>query len=73
MACGGRARTAVEAAERLVAEKGQLQAKLEDLERKAVGPQEAAKALRDIRLHAEQQLSWVLQKMSVSHQKEPKV
>lgn len=55
-ACGGRARTAIEAAERLVAEKGcdespvagkcarQLQAKLEDLERKAVGPQEAAKA-----------------------------
>ncbi|CAE7658705.1 unnamed protein product, partial [Symbiodinium pilosum] len=29
---------------------------------------QAAKALRDVRLHAEQQLAWILQRMGVTHQ-----
>ncbi|CAE7255279.1 unnamed protein product, partial [Symbiodinium necroappetens] len=29
---------------------------------------QAAKALRDVRMHAEQQLAWILQRMGVTHQ-----
>ncbi|CAK9112114.1 Uncharacterized protein SCF082_LOCUS51991 [Durusdinium trenchii] len=72
--CRTSAHLAVGAAERLASERRQLMAKLEELERErrptpATTAQEAqaAKALRDIRLHAEQQLAWVLQRMSVSH------
>ncbi|CAJ1403221.1 unnamed protein product [Effrenium voratum] len=68
--CRERAATAASAAEQAAAERRQLTAKLEELERRpAASPQEAqaAKALRDVRLHAEQQLAWVLQRMSVSH------
>ncbi|CAE7251935.1 unnamed protein product [Symbiodinium natans] len=52
----------------------EAEAQLEALQRSTALPEQhaedaqAAKALRDVRMHAEQQLAWILQRMGVTHQ-----
>ncbi|CAL1134196.1 unnamed protein product [Cladocopium goreaui] len=65
--CRERAQSAANAAERVISDKRQLVAKVEELERLERERKDYAQAVRDVRLYAEQQLALILQRMSVSH------
>eukprot|EP00434_Breviolum_minutum_P037636 symbB.v1.2.033380.t1/scaffold4140.1/size44004/9 len=65
--CRERAQCAADTAERVISDKRQLLAKLEELERLERERKDYAQAVRDIRLYAERELALVLQRMSISH------
>eukprot|EP00435_Cladocopium_sp_Y103_P006058 s4367_g1.t4 len=70
--CRERAQSAANAAERVISDRRQLVAKVEELERldrerKDYAQDRPKFAVRDVRLYAEQQLALILQRMSVSH------